>query len=645
MVREAMKGMAPFTLCSMCAVSLLACSAPASSTDLGDGRVRGLGDRQRLSGAEWAAYVGDAQYVHDLTPSDVPVRLNLADPRQYNFAMTRLKLAGKNDKNSPYLFQLIETRRNAQIASGLKAGTFAPAVATANGGAVAMHYIEVASVRNGQPSVAAAGNRAAPPRYATGAASSTFPGGSDYTYVDVTISTVAGDPIAPLAYAEDYGNPDGNTGANVTISTTGDPNVSSLTRYTFESYKYEQVGSDFIDSYIHAEIGSRAPKAAAGLPQLSVPAVDDPHDVVGPGGSAPEGLISVCMDRAWTNDCDYIVNTGSVIDHRIKLPLKGAVTITTAHVFDRPAITALQNALAMGQAPPSDPGLVKLVLTNVGGGCDVDAANALSAGMSGFWSFVTLSPDNRTLSWNVTGNNAIYFDEGCSQIQNAAKLTMRIPAPVLSVPAGIPFTTSFTISNDPATLRPDATLPPLTLTNSCLAEGTQIELATGTLAPIESLQIGQSVFNPFARTDHALTITDTASGSEASPMVRIRDAAGHTLLMTEMHPIATADHGMVQARALRTGDVVMTTQGPSKLIEVSREAYTGKVYNLKVGSQAEAAGLGQDQTVVHANGFVVGDGQIQSQYEVKAMKQGSRTTLEQVPERWRRDYVLSASRK
>src|SRR5262249_23263018 len=159
---------------------------------------------------------------------------------------------------------------------------------------------------------------------------------------------------------------------------------------------------DFNDSYVHAEIGSRAPQAPAGLPQLSVPEVDDPRDTVGPNSNMPDGLISVCMDRAWTNDCDYIINTGSVTDHRIKIALKGAVALTTAHVFDSALIQQLKTALANGQAPPAgtDPGMVKLVLTNVGGGCDVDAANALSAGMSGFWSFVTLSADNRTLFWD-----------------------------------------------------------------------------------------------------------------------------------------------------------------------------------------------------------------------------------------------------
>ena len=197
-----------------------------------------------------------------------------------------------------------------------------------------------------------------------------------------------------------------------------------------------------------------------------------------------------------------------------------------------------------------------------------------------------------------------------------------------------------TISND-ALAHPDKTLETMTITNSCLAEGTQIQLSNGKLAPIESLRIGQEVFSPYDRKDHALIITDTAKGTEQSPDGAHPHELGRTLLLTEMHPIATPDRGMVQARHLQTGDVVMTKNGPTKLTDVSREPYTGQVYNLKVGSTTELASLGQDQTIVYANDFIVGDGQIQSKYEALAMKQENSRTVEQIPERWRRDYLRS----
>jgi len=643
MLRNALKGSIPFMLGCTYAVSLAACS------QVSPGNTQGVGSGDRLTGTQWSTYVANSQYLQGLSRPGVSVQLNLADQRQFDFVVARLQLAGKTPANSPHLFERIQARRQDQLARGLKAGTFAAGPQAVTGGLVAMHFIEEARVSPVQGAALTGARRTAASAsgtsLASGTASSTIPGGSDYTYVDVSVSTVSGTPIAPLSYREQFDNPDGNVGANVTISTSGNPSVSNQTRYTVESYKFEdQPDGNSTDSYVHQEIGSASSQTPVGLPQLSPPLVAHPVDTVGLNSATPDGIISVCMDRNWTNDCDYILNTGSLVDHRIKMPLKGAVTLTTLHVFDRAQIDALKAALNANMMPPFDPGQLKLVLTNAGGGCDVDAANALYAGMSGFWKFTTLSPDNKTLSWDATGANAIFFDEGCTQIQNRAKLTMRIPAPVLSVPGNVPFTVSFTITNDPATLRPDFTLKPITLTNSCLAEGTQIELIAGKFAPVESLQIGQAVFNPYAAGDHALTIKDTAQGLERAPMVRIRDQAGRTLLMTEMHPIATPDRGMVQARALKAGDVVMTTQGPSKLIEVSREAYSGKVYNLKVGSEAQMASLAPDQTVVHANGFVVGDGQIQSKYEELSMKHGART-IDQVPEAWRLDYLLSAAHR
>ena len=89
----------------------------------------------------------------------------------------------------------------------------------------------------------------------------------------------------------------------------------------------------------------------------------------------------------------------------------------------------------------------------------------------------------------------------------------------------------------------------------------------------------------------------------------------------------------------------MTKAGPSKLTEVSREAYSGKVYNVKLGTQAEMAKLIDDQTILYANGFVVGDGQIQSKYEKLNMSPAAKPLGEGVADQWRRDYRFSAQSK
>jgi intein/homing endonuclease len=144
----------------------------------------------------------------------------------------------------------------------------------------------------------------------------------------------------------------------------------------------------------------------------------------------------------------------------------------------------------------------------------------------------------------------------------------------------------------------------------------------------------------------SLTVADTAKGFETVPMVRIEDEKGRSLLMTEMHPIQVVERGMVTAKHLKEGDMVMTQSGPSRLVHVTRQKYDGTVHNLKVGTGVETQSLGNDQTVVYANGFLVGDGQIQSKYEsieLSANKmQGS--PLSRLPARWHRDYINSARR-
>jgi hypothetical protein len=69
------------------------------------------------------------------------------------------------------------------------------------------------------------------------------------------------------------------------------------------------------------------------------------------------------------------------------------------------------------------------------------------------------------------------------------------------------------------------------------------------------------------------------------------------------------------------------------------------VHNLKVGSNEESLKLGPDQTVVYANGFLVGDGQIQQKYESAEQNANAKLDMRtRVNKRWLKDYVKSATR-
>ena len=580
---------------------------------------QGLGDEGRLSPLEWKTYLSDQDYVHRIAPPEVRVRLNLADPAQHRFALARLKLAGKTPDNSPYLFKALEQRRQKHLSMGYREGLLPKQEMDIQTTTAVreMHYIEQAN----------AGENSTVAGVGKGVANSTFPGGAYYTYVDTSYSDSSGAPLGALTWTEAY-----DDGKNLVTSVSGDLSKTRLRRYRVSSYKLEDSAAGFTDSFVYTEFGSATPAVAPEPPKLATPVVEAPLDI-----KYADNVISVCLDRTWTADCDYDL-TGT--PQSIKLPLKGSVKVTSNHVFDSAAINKIRTDLQNRVTPPGA-GQIKLILTNVGGGCDVKDANALYLGMLQFWNRVSLSADKKTFSWDLSGASAAFFDDGCRQAQNFVKLTMLVQMPLLDKD-GNGYGSSVTLSNDPAVIRPEYALKAITITNSCLAEGTQIALNEQESASIELLKTGDHVANPFLS---SLTITDTAVGVEKTPMVRIQDEHKRTLLMTEMHPIQVLARGMVQARALREGDVVMTRTGPSKLTQVGREAYTGKVYNLKVGSAAEKHSLSEDQTVMYANGFVVGDGQIQSKYEAVAMTQKQGDLLARLPSKWHRDYQLSARKK
>ncbi len=614
------------------ATALFAC-APAnneySSAEQSSAKI--VAKAGALTAAEWTAQMANQRYVHSLVKPRQPVHLNFADPRQHAFAMGRLKLAGKDAKNSPYLFELIEQRRQKHLLAGLKVGKLADEERVASESARAKkHLITQATATD-----------------AIGAAASTYPDGAWYTWLDVAYSTASGFPISDYAYSEEFERPEGNVGADIAVSTVANPALSNERKWSVTTYKFEDSPSGFTDSYQYDEFGSDSPVQIAEAIDLSRITIEAPLDTK--PAPAGDGVINLCIHRPWTTDCDTVLD-GPNGYWDVQIPLKGWVVINSGHKFDRDEITAIKDSLERGIDHPMA-GEMTLVLSQHGGACTpVNNEVTLQGRMRAFWRTVVLAPGDRHLSWNLTGSEVGVFDRSCA-IHDKAKLTVRIPYTLLEPPNyTTTVTDSMAMSTDARELPPDPNgnengeIKPLIITNSCLAEGTQVSLGGGKQVAIEKLKIGQEIYSPFDRSDEQLTITDTAKGVEPMPMVRIKDDSGRTLLLTETHPIATPDRGMVQARWLRAGDAVQTATGTAKLAEITRETYRGFVYNLKLGTDAEKQNLGADQTVIYANGFVVGDGQIQSKYDELALKQETASTAADIPAQWRRDYQLSKQR-
>ena len=562
-----------------------------------------------LGRAELEAYVADRQYVRALAPRGVAFGINHADPRQHRFVVTRMKLAGKTRESSPQLFKMRDERKASQEAKGLRPGAVA-AIAASDGKRASQHDALTTTVSQESQTIL------------SGALASRQDQLS-YGYVDSATWDEFGNPLGEMTLVEVFGN----MPFSVTQS-LGDPAMAEGEHVEGDSFLSETLAgsSRLQQSYVIAE-----PQPILSVNALDLPTVEHPTDVDGNGAAV------VCLDRQWTLDCEYN-NTGMLT---LKVPLKGSVSVNGVGTNIDTAALALYKTAA-----GPHPGKIYVTLGTNGGGCQLPQSGQNITTMHDFWRRTTATPANNPtkLSWDLHTDPATWasFSDSCRLVQDTAYVTMEIPVPYVNHISGVRGSFPVTISNAPSDrplFPPNLQFsPPLRITNSCLAEGTLVAVAGGEPRPVEELGIGDAVLSPYAS---SLTITDTAAGTERQPMVRIADASGRELLMTETHPLQVVDRGMVPAKLLAVGDRVVTDRGASELVRVTRESYTGRVFNLKVGTPEEARALGVDQTAVFANGFVVGDGQIQGKYESLEMHAGDAAARKTLPMRWRTDYLTS----
>lgn len=568
----------------------------------GQDTFKGVGSTTRLAKAELASYVSDRQYMRSIVPRGQAVEINHADPRQHRFAIARLKISGKTPENSPALFQAMSELAVAHAASGFRVGTVRPAAAAAVAGGLASQH-----------DVLGLGKVA---RQSTTVAVDSLASRKDHLnhgFVDCNAYDGDGNGIGDEQWTEVFGDM-----RFASPKCNGDMTLAATNSAQADSFLSETVAATgkTTQSYVLGDIVNFDATSAA----LSTPTVNQPTDLNN------DNLVSVCLDRTWTGDCD-INGTGMLT---LKVPMKGSVSITNG-TFD------FNTILHYKTDRPDTFSKIYVTLVTNGGGCAVPPTMA-SFTMANFWNQVTGSGSN--LAWDLSTDVAKWaqFSADCRLVQDRVNLYMEVRIPYQSPDTS--GTLLMEVTNDTATPAPNYRIPyPITITNSCLAAGTLIATSGKAASKIEDIHIGDKLANPYA---DSLTVTDTAVGTERSPMVRITDNLGHELLMTEMHPLYVADRGMVPAKYLRVGDQVKTVDGPGQLVRVSREDYPGRVYNLKVGNEKESLALGVDQTVVYANGFLVGDGQIQNKYETMDLHRQTGPTA--LPAAWKTDYLSALKR-
>ncbi|QRN98261.1 hypothetical protein JRI60_04105 [Archangium violaceum] len=183
---------------------------------------------------------------------------------------------------------------------------------------------------------------------------------------------------------------------------------------------------------------------------------------------------------------------------------------------------------------------------------------------------------------------------------------------------------------------------PVDYTRLCMAEGTQVSKPDGTRVAVEQVKVGDNLLTDGSGL--ALTVTTVHRGGESKPLVKLRDAEGREVRVTETHPMMTVARGLVQARELKVGEAVLTRTGASRLVAVERVPYDGLVYNFALGTPEELARAGTGAHTLYANGFLVGDSQSQQALE-KQRRVDARALLARLNGAWHQDYQLSQARQ
>lgn len=178
-------------------------------------------------------------------------------------------------------------------------------------------------------------------------------------------------------------------------------------------------------------------------------------------------------------------------------------------------------------------------------------------------------------------------------------------------------------------------LPYLYFEYSCVAKGTLMTMADGSTKAIEDVVVGDLLATP----EGVKEVKDTSIGYEAIPMVSITDSLGNNVLLTETHPVVTANRGVVWASEVVKGDTLSTDAGTSTVLNTSSYDFDDTVHNLEL---EPVKGDDDAQETMYANGIAIGDLGYQSDLSFKDKAATTvESVLEALPVEWHEDYLNS----
>ena len=559
-----------------------------------------------------AQEVADQAYMRAKTAGREHYALNLADPTEHRFYMTHLARAGFSKEKSPQFFRVLEQQRQAHLAGQYRPYDRADFIVNTEG-VDDDDPISVVNAINTITSLTSGGGA-----FGTTAVSSVA-GGTEFTAITLELHDAASNALlAPVVSGGD---------------TTGAPLYSIETAATTSSTAaYAQSTSLWVDrsgvvrgpnvqtlttaasSFMRTEVAGHGPEPMFTLPTLT--------NLAPRNRANPSATITVCLvDRS---NCDY--DGGGLLT--LVLPLRGNAVY--------PFGVSLTN-----NKPTSGRVFWKIIDATVGGGCSAfGGANSIATFFVGPpKTTVSTAPGGATtVAWDWSSTTFSLPGAPCRTNGHEYKFVflMEVPAPIIA--NGVPQDVVVQVTSaPPATPGTNAVkIGNIRVVSGCLAPGTAITLADGTPLPIDKFKAdGEKVRSANGRT---LTVTNAIQGTETRPMVRIVDAQGHTLLLTDDHPVVTKNRGAVAASSLSTADSVLTDAGASRLTSVTRVPYHGPIYNLDLGEVGEV--FGAAYTTMYANHILVGDWKMQNA-AVEAVRRSPEQIYAGMAPEWREDYLNS----
>ncbi|RKH59013.1 hypothetical protein D7V93_15725 [Corallococcus llansteffanensis] len=577
-----------------------------------------------------------SQWRQDHTGTQMP--LDLGDTDQYAFLMKRLEAAGNTPANSPRLFSSLSQRRERVLAERAAGSVKAQTTPAEWCG----HLLPLEEVAHGTSKTTFEGSGFL-----------TCAGGSDYSYVDFNAYSTTPERLEFQLLATTA------TEAYLAKTLETDPLDVVLDAGPDRVLFYDSVAM----AYDEASGRMETYYSTADTTVLLLPTglqFEHPRELI--GANIAGNAIRTCLERGSATgalDCDYALAN--------KNPTTGVINAFAGSYTGVAAVNAAASLSAARWKPDTaaywpTPGTfnsAKLYLPARGTYLTGLQASCTVTGVTSEVNIVLLSAGGRCRVLNVPA------------VPGQTVLTGSLPWGATTDATSVPFNGLMDLGTDCLANQQDVAMQTFTTVNatcprtgggfspikrvafnrlavldfknSCLAAGTRVLREDGRSVPVESVKVGDRVLTHVG--GRALTVTTVTKGTESQPLVRLKAGKGQDVLVTQKHPMVSANRGVVAAEALAVGDVLVTKSGEATLASVERVPYTGQVYNLTLGTDTELLNVGAQEHTLIANGFVVGDARMQTDLERQKLKAVPADVFAALPAAWRVDYQNEQARK